>query len=151
MNVKHSNCAVYSVHCTLYAEPFQYIKFFKLQKFLCLQHQIDIRLIECYLPIKGVERNNSRGGGQICALGAPKGEGGRQNLNCELETFGFLDTLKVHIQSTYLSRNLVETFAKFVRSFREIRLKILRNSLKNFDFSLKIFFSRKNTIFFMRY
>ena len=63
MNVKHSNCAVYSVHCTLYAEPFQYIKFFKLQKFLCLQHQIDIRLIECYLPIKGVERNNSRGGG----------------------------------------------------------------------------------------
>ena len=110
MNVKHSNCAVYSVHCTLYAEPFQYIKFFKLQKFLCLQHQIDIRLIECYLPIKGVERNNSRGGGQICALGAPKGEGGRQNLNCELETFGFLDTLKVH--TVHLS------FAKFGRNFR---------------------------------
>ena len=31
------------------------------------------------------------------------GEGGGQNLNCKLKTFGFLVTLKVHIQSNYLA------------------------------------------------
>ena len=30
----------------------------------------------------------------------PIGRGG--NLNCKLKTFGFMDTLKVHIQSNYL-------------------------------------------------
>ena len=38
---------------------------------------------------KGVYRNKSGGGGQ--------------NLNCKFKTFGFLDTLKVHIQSNYLT------------------------------------------------
>ena len=39
--------------------------------------------------VKGVHTNKSRGGGQ--------------NLNCKFKTFGFLDTLKVHIQSNYLA------------------------------------------------
>ena len=33
--------------------------------------------------------------------GAPRGGG--QTLNCKFKTFGFLDTLKVHIQSNYLA------------------------------------------------
>ena len=51
------------------------------------------------------------GGGEICAKrtfflppSPPSSSwGGGQNLNCKLKTFGFLDTLKVHIQFNYLA------------------------------------------------
>ena len=39
------------------------------------------------------------GGGKICV----KRKGGGQNLNRKFKTLGFLDTLKVHIQSNYLT------------------------------------------------
>ena len=48
---------------------------------------------------KGVYRNKSRGRQDMREAQG----GGGQNLNRKFKTLGFLDTLKVHIQSNYLT------------------------------------------------
>ena len=55
--------------------------------------------------MKGVHRNKSELDARDAKYAkkwfTPIERGG--NLNCKLKTFGFMDTLKVHIQSNYLT------------------------------------------------
>ena len=56
---------------------------------------------------KGVHRNKSMGGPEFVFVPHPPRSsyrGGGKNLNCKFKTFGLLDTLKVHIQTNYLTR-----------------------------------------------
>ena len=69
---------------------------------------------------KGVYRNMSKGG---------RG----QNLNCKFKTFGFLDTLNVHIQSNYLTSttlSLIQT--KLAGKNCKLIFYVLHSSVSNF-------------------
>ena len=61
-----------------------------------LTHKLLKELFIFCMQCKGVYRKKSRGGGANF-----------QNLNRKFKTFGFLDTLNVHIQSNYLTSTTI--------------------------------------------